>query len=68
MNITKEADEMVGKPFNLHKMELEEAARLLAECSYFLNWCPNKTYNGKLYKESYELASDINKYLKKLGK
>jgi hypothetical protein len=43
----------------------EEAKNLLEECLYLLNEIPNKKYKPKSYKDSYELASVISKYLKK---
>lgn len=43
-----------------------ETKKLLEECLYLLNEIPNKKYKPKTFKDSYELASEINKLLKKL--
>jgi len=37
---------------------------LLEECLYLLNEIPNKKYKPKSFKDNYELASAIGKYLK----
>lgn len=41
---------------------------LLRECLYLLNEIPNKKYKPKSYKDSYELASVIEKYIKRYEK
>lgn len=53
---------------NLYKEELEKALGLLKETEYFINFIPNTKYNGKSYEKSYELASDLRKFLKQYGK
>lgn len=64
MNITKEADDMVGKSYNVYKMELSRARKLLEEAVYFINQVPNKKFHTMTGETSYELASKIDKYLK----
>jgi len=64
MNITKEADDMIGKSYNVYKLELTKATQLLKEALFFINQIPNKKYEAFLYKDSYELASEISKFLK----
>lgn len=48
------------------ELDLERAIELLKESVYFINIVPNKRYDGPLYEKSYELASNIDKFLNEI--
>lgn len=43
---------------------VDKSKKLLEECLYLLNEIPNRKYKPKGFTDSYELASEINKFLK----
>ncbi len=49
---------------NIHKEDLEKALFLISEALYFVNNVPNKKYRVRDFEDSYELASNLNKFLK----
>jgi len=50
---------------NIDELDLEKSLELLEECYNFLNFSVNKKYNSIKYKNSYELASEVGKFLRK---
>ena len=50
---------------NIDKLDLLDARLLLKEAVAFINGIPNGKYEAFPYKDSYELASEIDKYLKR---
>lgn len=50
---------------NIDKLDLIEAKQLLREAVNFINNVPNRRHDAFPYKDSYELASEIDKFLKK---
>ena len=51
---------------NVDKIDLLNAKLLLKEAVAFINNVPNRKYEAFPYKDSYELASEIDKFLKKV--
>jgi hypothetical protein len=54
------------------KPDIEEINRkmstfLLKEALYFINAVPNRKYGVRSFKDSYELVSEIEEHLKKIG-
>ena len=47
-----------------YKEQCKEASILLDECLHLLNQIPNRRYRPKSSKNTYELASKIQNYLK----
>lgn len=52
---------------NIDKIDLLNARLLLKEAVAFINNVPNRKYSAFPYKDSYELASEIDKFLKKIN-
>lgn len=52
---------------NVDKIDLLNAKLLLKEAVAFINNVPNRKYEAFPYKDSYELASEIDKFLKKIN-
>ena len=51
---------------NIDKLDLKEAKELLEDALYFINNVPNRRYFTKNHgADSYKLASQIGKFLKK---
>jgi len=51
---------------NIDKLDLEKAIILLEESLYFINNVPNKKYKVKSFNNSFELASELGKFLKEM--
>lgn len=51
---------------NQYKEDLEKAIILLEESLYFINNVPNSSRKVKSFTDSYELASEIGRYLKQI--
>lgn len=69
----EEAMKTVWKPksvknmtINQTEIDLEKAIELLKESVYFINIMVNTTYDGPNYTTSYELASEIDKFLNQI--
>jgi hypothetical protein len=60
MNITHDCDPV----YQYTEFNKEKALILLKECLAFVNNVPNKKYEAFPYKDSYELASEIGKFLR----
>jgi hypothetical protein len=62
MNITHDFDPV----YEYTEFNKQKALILLKECLYFINNVPNRTYEAFPYNDSYELASEISKFLEQL--
>ena len=50
---------------NLNKLDLDTAINLLENAVYFINQVPNHKYKTLDFHNSYDLASEIDAFLKK---
>lgn len=55
-----------GEIVDQNKLDLEKAIELLKESVYFINITKNTKYHGINYETSYELASNIDKFLNQI--
>jgi hypothetical protein len=51
----------------IDRLEQKQAIFLLKEALFFINNVPNKKYPVRNFKDSYELAKEIDEYFRSIG-